>query len=241
MRDKMTKDVVVFDVWGDYAYFRRGYTTTSTISYPFPSRTTIAGFVSGILGFSRDSYHDIFNKNNSRIGLKIINPIKKTRLNLNYINTKESMHLFEIKSNGKRTQVPAEFLKDVKYRFYISLNDNEIMDKLYFLLKDHKSVYTPYLGITECLCNFELVGKGRYLVDEVSGDNISIDSILIKDGVNIQIEKDKKYGVVKSPGFMNEDRSVNSFIEYYYESNGKSILVDTCNYYNIGEDNVILY
>ena len=237
----MTRDVVVFDVWGDYAYFRRGYTTTSTISYPFPSRTTIAGFIAGILGYSRDSYYELFNEDNSMIGLKIINPIKKTRLNLNYVNTKESMHLFEIKSNGKRTQVPAEFLKYVKYRLYISFEDKELMDKLYTLLSEHKSVYTPYLGITECLCNFDLVGDGLYTVDEINGEKIQIDSVLIKNDVNIQIEKDKKYGVVKSPGYMNEDRSVRSFIEYYYEDNGKSIMVDSCKYYKIGDDNVILY
>lgn len=237
----MTKDVVVFDVWGDYAYFRRGYTTTSTISYPFPSRTTIAGFVSGILGYPRDSYYDLFNQENSSIGLKIINPIKKTRINLNYINTKESMHLFEIKSSGKRTQVPAEFLKDVKYRFYISLTDKEKLNKLYEFVKEHKSVYTPYLGITECLCNFQIVGDGIYSVEEIDGKNVQIDSILLKEGVNISIESGKKYGVVKSPGFMNSDRSVNNFLEYYYEDNGKSILVNSCKYYEIGEDNVILY
>lgn len=237
----MTKDVVVFDVWGDYAYFRRGYTTTSTISYPFPSRTTIAGFVAGILGYPRDSYYELFNEENSLIGLKIVNPIKKTRLNLNYVNTKESMHLFEIKSNGKRTQVPAEFLKDVKYRIYVCLEDKKLMDQLYTLLSEHKSVYTPYLGITECLCNFELVGDGIYYADEILGENVQIDSVIVKDDVNIQIEKDKKYGVVKSPGFMNNDRSVKSFIEYFYESNAQPILVDSCNYYKIGEDNVYLY
>lgn len=237
----MTKDVVVFDVWGDYAYFRRGYTTTSTISYPFPSRTTIAGFLAGILGYPRDSYYDLFNEENSSVGLKIINPIKKTRLNLNYINTKLSMHLFEINSSGKRTQVPAEFLKDVKYRFYISVDDDEIMTKLYEFIKEHKSVYTPYLGITECICNFELVGEGIFSVEELNGENVEIDSVVLKKDTNILIEPNKKYGVVKSPGFMNNDRSVRSFIEYYYEDNGKPIKVDSCNYYTIGDDNVILY
>lgn len=237
----MTKDVVVFDVWGDYAYFRRGYTTTSTISYPFPSRTTIAGFISGILGYPRDSYYELFDENNSSIGLKIVNPIKKTRINLNYVNTKESMHLFEIKSNGKRTQVPAEFLKDVKYRLYISLNDKELMSKLYNFLKEHKSIYTPYLGITECLCNFELVGDGLYSVEEVFGENVQIDSVILKKNCNICIEPEKRYGVVKSPGFMNIDRSVKSFLEYYFEDSGKSIQVESCHYYKIGEDNVMLY
>ena len=181
-------NLIVFDIWGDYAYFRRGYTTTSTLTYPFPSRTTIAGFIAGILGYPRKSYYDLFQKENSKIGLKIINPIKKTRINLNYINTKNSMLLSEIKGNGKRTQVPAEFLKNVKYRIYLSLDDEEIMNKLYNTLKEHKSVYTPYLGITECLANFSLVGKGIYSTESIEGNNVDINSVVLKESGNIKIE-----------------------------------------------------
>jgi len=236
----MTRNVIVFDIWGDYAYFRRGYTTTSTISYPFPSRTTIAGIIAAILGLERDSYYEIFNKENSKIGLKIINPIKKTRINLNYINTKEGMLLSEIKK-GKRTQVPAEFLKDVQYRIYVSLEDESLMKKLYGLLKNHKSVYTPCLGITECIANFKLVDEGFYSVDEEYGENIHIDTVIEKNKSNLVIEPKKKYGVIKSPGFFNSDRSVEGFIEYYFEEKGNSILLESANYYKIGEDNVILY
>ena len=60
----MNEKLLAFDIWGEYGYFRRGYTTTSTVSYPFPSRTTIAGLVSSILGLERDSYYDIFSKEN---------------------------------------------------------------------------------------------------------------------------------------------------------------------------------
>lgn len=235
-------NLIVFDIWGDYAYFRRGYTTTSTLTYPFPSRTTIAGFIASILGYPRNSYYDLFQKENSKIGLKIINPIKKTRINLNYINTKNNMLLLsEIKGNGKRTQVPAEFLKNVKYRIYLSLDDEEIMNKLYNTLKEHKSVYTPYLGITECLANFSLVGKGIYSTESIKGNNVDINSVVLKESGNIKIEPKKRYGVIKSPGFMEDDRSVTSFLEYYYESMGNTIKLESCEYYKVGEDNVILY
>ena len=92
----MNKKLIAFDIWGDYGYFRRGYTSTSTITYPFPSRTTIAGLISGILGLEKDSYHDIFSENNSKLGLRILNPIKKININLNYINTKEGFLLSDI-------------------------------------------------------------------------------------------------------------------------------------------------
>ena len=93
----MSKKIIAFDIWGDYGYFRRGYTSTSTITYPFPSRTSIAGLISAIIGLKKDSYHEIFNEINSKIGLRILNPIKKMNINFNYINTKEGFLLTDIR------------------------------------------------------------------------------------------------------------------------------------------------
>ena len=165
--------LLAFDIWGDYGYFRRGYTSTSTITFPFPSRTTISGLIAGILGLEKDSYHDIFNEDHSKIGLRILNPIKKININLNYINTKEGFLLSDIKSNP-RVQVQAEFLKDVKYRIYISLDNANLMEELFSNLNEHKSVYTPYLGISECIANFKLAYKDIYDLNVLNEDNVDI-------------------------------------------------------------------
>ncbi len=237
----MLDKVLVFDIWGDYGYFRRGYTTTSTISYPFPSRTTIAGLISGILGLDRDSYYEIFNKENSKIGLKILNPIKKVRFNLNYINTKEGLYLRDIKGQGKRSQVQAEFIKNPKYRIYVSLDDDNLMNELYDLLSKHQSIYTPYLGISECIANFKLNSTNFIDLYEKNGENVHINSIIPKVDNNIIIEPNKKYGLVKTPCFFNNQRVVQEFSEFYYEEKGEPIELESCKYYEIGEDNVILF
>lgn len=238
----MYEKLIAFDIWGDYAYFRRGYTTTSTVSFPFPSRTTIAGLISSILGFKRDSYYDIFEENNSKIGIKLLNPIKKAHFNLNYINTKVGFNLYDINpKQGLRTQVQAEFLKDPKFRIYVSLSDREIMDNLFDLLSNHKSIFTPYLGISECIANFKLVGDDFLSANKKSGNNVDINSVVLKENSNIIIESGKKYGLVKSPGFMNSDRVVTKYLEYYYEEKGESIKISDGEYYSIGEDNVILF
>ncbi len=236
----MSEKLIAFDIWGDYAYFRRGYTSTSTISYPFPSRTTIAGLISGILGLEKDSYHDIFNENNSKIGLRILNPIKKININLNYINTKEGFLLSDIKKNP-RVQVQAEFLKDVKYRIYVSLNDNNIMEELFSNLSEHKSVFTPCLGISECIADFRLTYDEMLNLNIKSGENIDINSIILKNNYGLIIEPKKKYGTVKSPGFMNSERIVSNFIEYYYEENGSSIKIKEGEYYLVGDEKIVLY
>jgi len=236
----MFKKALVFDIWGDYAYFRKGFTATSTLTYPFPSRTTISGLIAAILGYQKDSYYDLFDKDKSKISIRILNPLKKTRLNLNYINTKEGYILSDIKSAGKRVQVPAEFLKDVKYRIYVSLDDNEIMDDLFELLNNHKSIYTPYLGISECLANFKLVEDDFLNIENKSNENVNIHSVVLQNN-KIIIEKGKKYGIIKSPGFMDESRKVDYYLKYYYEENGKPIKIANADYSKIGDDNVILY
>ena len=236
----MNNKLLAFDIWGDYGYFRRGYTSTSTITFPFPSRTTISGLIAGILGLEKDSYHDIFNEENSRLGLRILNPIKKLNINLNYVNTKEGFLLSDIKSNP-RVRVQAEFLKDVKYRIYVSLDDNSLMEELYSYLNEHKSVYTLCLGISECLADFCLAYDEIFNLNMVNEDNVDIDSVIPKSTGDLIIEPGKKYGIVKSPGFMNSQRVVLKFLEFYYEENGNPIKLKNCDFYNVGDENIVLF
>ncbi len=237
----MIDKIVVFDIWGDYGYFRRGYTTTSTLSYPFPSRTTLAGIVSGILGYERNSYYEIFKPSNSAFALEIMKPIKKMRMNLNLIDTKTGFLLSDNK--GQRTQLPAEFLKDVKYRIYLWLKDNVVRDDFFTLLSEHKSIYTPYLGISECLANVNLVG-GAYFVpikNYVKGKDFRINSVVPREKAKIKIEPGKKYGMTKSPAFITPERVVQSFQEFYYEENGQDIVIVEGECYSVGDSNVIFF
>ena len=236
----MNKKLLTFDIWGDYAYFRRGYTSTSTITFPFPSRTTISGLIAGILGLEKDSYHDIFNEENSKLGLRILNPIKKFNINLNYINTKEGFLLSDIKSNP-RVQVQAEFLKDVKYRIYVSLENNDLMEELYSNLSEHKSIFTPYLGISECIADFSLAYEDIFKLQKLNDDNVDINSIILKNNADLIIESGKKYGIIKSPGFMNSERIVSKFLEFYYEENGNTIKLKNSDYYQIEGEKVVLF
>ncbi|MDI9435671.1 MAG: type I-B CRISPR-associated protein Cas5b [Euryarchaeota archaeon] len=237
----MIDKVVIFDVWGDYGYFRKGYTTTSTLSYPFPSRTTLAGIVSGILGYDRDSYYDIFGPSNSAFALQLLNPIKKVRMNLNLVDTKTGFILSDNK--GQRTQLPAEFLKDVKYRIYLWLEDESIMNDLLNFLSNHKSVYTPYLGISECLANVELVNDDFIKPREnyANGNDLSINSVIPTNKAKIKIEPGKKYGAVKSPAFINSERVVERFQEFFYEENGLNITIAEGKCHSVGDINVIFF
>jgi len=240
----MIDKAIVFDIWSDYGYFRRGYTTTSTLSYPFPSRTTLAGIVSGIIGYERDSYYDTFKYSNSAFALQLINPIKKIRMNLNMIDTKKGFLLSDISPDkGPRFRLPAEFLKDLKYRVYLWLDEQNTMRELHNLLLNHKTIYTPYLGITECIANIGIVDDGLFDLEkkEANGDEVEIKSIIPRDKAKIKIEAGKRYGNVKVPALMNSERIIEDFKEFYYEEEGKDIIIVEGEYYSVGDTNVILF
>jgi CRISPR-associated protein Cas5h len=50
-----------------------------------------------------------------------------------------------------------EFLKDSGFEVYFHHGDGSLMDRLSERLMQHRMVYTPYLGITECIANFEFL------------------------------------------------------------------------------------
>ena len=178
--------VLVFDVRGDYAHFRRGYTTTSPLTFPFPSRTTLAGLISAILGLPRDSYYKLFGKDNSAFALQILNPIRKIKITQNLIDTKTGFYLWDNK--GQRTQIPFEFIKKPKYRLYVWL-EGEKFEDLINLIRGHNSVYTPYLGISECIANFEIFGEGVFEVEKKrvdGGEGVEIYSIIEKGKAKVR-------------------------------------------------------
>ena len=63
------------------------------------------------------------------------------------------MHLIK-----NRTQIRFEFVKDPKYRIYFSHSEGQLHEKLRDLLISHQSVYTPCLGLSQLICNFQFIG-----------------------------------------------------------------------------------
>lgn len=236
--------IVAFDVWADYANFRRGYTNTSSLTYPFPTRTNIAGLVSAILGLPRNSYHEtIFNEENSHVGCRILNPIEKINYNMNLINTKDGKFTpAEIKENP-RVQVYGELLKNVKYRIYVSLKDNVLLEKLFNMLKAHKTYYTPYLGNSTCICDFKIASEEIIEAEKkyVNNDGVAINSVILKKDDNLILEPGKRYASIKNTGYMTNDRVVTKWLEYYYLEEPGTLLLKNDEYYVCGGENIVLY
>jgi CRISPR-associated protein Cas5h len=239
--------VLVFDVWGDFAHFRKYYTTTSPLSFSVPPRTALAGLISAIIGLDKDEYLKYFSKDQASIGLRIINPIKKVRMGENLINTKDLKLFRLVKKRGHepRTQVRFEFIKDAKYRVYFYHKDDKVYQNLKEKLEQHKCVYVPCLGLSEHIANFKPVGEGEYGIKRKDGNGyIQIDSVVPKKHIvnsKVDFEDEREYFSVLLPAEMDADRTVTEYEEVLFERKGMSIKAQVDHYWKLDNDERILF
>jgi CRISPR-associated protein Cas5h len=208
--------ILSFDVWGAYACFRRPYSTTSPLTFPFPTRTAISGFVGAILGLDRDSYYDDFSSENCKIGINLLFPIRKTHIGQNLIDTKKGLYLWDITEN-QRTQILFEVLKDVKFRVYLWLKNTTLLNLLENHLNNHTSVYTPYLGLANMLANFQFIDKYEDIEKkEANDDGIKI-STIVPESFGVKSIPGHRIGRIKMPLYFDKERKP-SFDNLIYDA-----------------------
>jgi CRISPR-associated protein Cas5h len=221
--------ILAFELWGDYAHFRRPYSTTSPTTFPFPTRTALAGLIAAILGRERDTYYDEFSFYNSRIGLQILSPLSKMSIGVNLVDTKKGLYLWDISENP-RTQILYEVLKDVRYRIYVWIKSDETYTRLKRKLEEHTSTYTLYLGIAQMLANFNFLREYDSIKQKevANGESVSIDTI-VPEVHGIMPKINHKISRVNIPIYMDANR----LAEY------KTIVYDACTNYTAGENHLL--
>ena len=214
--------ILKFKIWGDYAHFKKFYTTTSPLTFEFPPPPTIIGIISAIIGLDKEEYLEYFqNPDDFKIALSIVNPIKKVRWTQNLIDTKH--HFWRIEN---RTQIRIEFLKDSAFVIYFSHKDENIYNRLKRNLENHKSIYSISLGLSELLANFILLDEAK-IEDSKSDGWIEIDSVLpyssLLDDNSVDFEISREIFKVNFPILMQPNRVVNKREDILFERNGKPI------------------
>ena len=211
-------DLLVFDISGKFAHFRKYYTNSSSLTYLVPPRTSIYGLIAGILGLERDSYYEKFNPEEAFIGVKILSENRRIMQSLNYLKLEGKSDFVAPKNH---TQIPFEVLtndKCVKYRIYFSHKDEEIMEELRRRLKYKKYYYSLFLGADH------FGWKNEY--KEVH-EKISIDSI-----VNVKYIQDETIDLISKPLMLareimprdvDKDRYLQETASYILETRGEAL------------------
>lgn len=211
--------VVSFDISGKYGHFKKFYTTSSPLTFYIPPPTAIYGMLGAILGLDKSEYLKYINANTTKVAVRVLAPLKKVRISLNYIDTKNSGSFNRIKT---RTQIRKEFLKDPSYRIYVHMIDGNLFDKLLFFLKNGFSSYTLSLGMAN------LIGKYKYngIFEAEGRDSIRVDSAILKRNIDLDslnIKEGYKFSMEKLPLNMNENREVLSYEDVLVEISGKPL------------------
>lgn len=248
------KEILIFDISSEYGHFRKYNTTTSPLTYSIPTRTAIAGVLGAILGMERETsdgvYPDsavpvqkFFSKQNSDIAVQIINPVKKENVAINLINTKKSF--FDLTKAG-HTQIDFELLKDLKFRIFVSLNNDDVFNDLVGRIKDKNHHFSPYLGLAQFTASVDFIGETKAnLLENSKKEYIDIITAVnlskIKDENPIEFDNSAMYSANNMPVEMNKNREVQEYSEVIIEKNGQLIKAKVDNYYQIENYGNILF
>jgi len=243
--------VLVFDIKGPMAHFRKYYTNSSSLSYLFPPRTVVVGLIAGLLGLpserhtkeKRDIYYEKFDEKRCLVAVSLRSKVRRIMQTVNYIRTKS---LSEVDGSAGGTQIPLEILlpesnNEITYRVYFyHANEEEIYSKLKWRLDGQRFVYPPYMGLSEFLASIDNVGEGK--VSKNPKQEVELNSVCKLKEVELNFSsKNLQYITEKMPtGFLN-DRTPKKPEEYVLEVKGKIMKVklkdnDACYSVSYSED-----
>lgn len=220
--------LIVFDLYGKYAHFRKFWTNSSSLSYTVPPRTVLIGIVASILDLERDSYYDLFSSDNLYIAVKKMTKVRKIIQSLNYIKAEKPSDLAKFKNH---TQVPFEIITSecgVKYRVYLAHNDHQIEKEILDLIKEEKTHFPIYLGAAPFSCKIQF--SGVFECYEIKTDDfVEVSTVINMDYVSEKGIKLCESGLFlsreKMPRDFNLGREIKQVSTYIYDENLNPLLV----------------
>lgn len=248
-----SKEVLIFDIQGEYGHFRKYNTTTSPLTYSIPTRTSIAGILGAILGMERElrdgvypdgaePVQEFFSKEHSDIAVQIMRPVKKENIGFNLINTK--MSFYDLTRAG-RTQIEFELVKDVHYRIYLAMDDIAKFEELSERIENKRHHFTPYLGLAQFTAQIDFVqrttAKELSANDEFTEIITAVNMSKLQGEPPVEFQKEYFYSANNMPIAMNRDREVLEYSEVLIEKNGNPLKIKVCNFYTIDGIGNILF
>jgi CRISPR-associated protein Cas5h len=234
---------LVFDISASYAHYKKAYATTSAVSYLIPPKTSLYGYIGAILGLQkRDNiYLEAFAEKQCLIGLSLLRPVELCRMGVNL-----KAELGRRKEGGTPKPTLMEFVRKPCYRIYFTHQDKAVFKAFRHALEQHYAVYTPSLGLANCLSSFEYVGE--FDAEYVESDKaVWIDSVIPKQQF-IRFEysqfNDNQLFITEQSMFpieMDVQRNVVERDDILLERKGQPVMAFVKPFYKINQKNVILF
>ncbi len=225
--------VLVFDIFGEYAHFRKHFTNMSPTTFLIPPRTVISGIIGAIIGIDKTINPESFTLKNSFIAVGLRKEVNKVVMQINGVKA-NSLSILTMPLGQKR-QINYEFVKNPLYRIYFSHNNPELYNQLKEKLEKHQATYSISLGSAQCLANYNYIGEFNLSEVEVTdfatiATAISLDNLLEIDfSGNNRVQKS-----IMSNEMLN-DRRVTKYEEFVYSINGEPILAKVKKLYSINQ------
>ena len=220
------------DFWADYGHFSHPATIYSSLTYPIPPKTTIMGFLGAVGGLATIEEYKFLNA-------------MKYAVKINHIEGKENFcfngvkdALPSVKNHQQRIKQRKQFYRELlirpSYRLFIDfsacMEDSKTIREN---LKNHISLFQPYMGINLCLANFEFRGEHEPK-EVVNSEMIAIDSA-IPLSIKFEIELDKNYSDIRMATTIEKNRIFGGFEDMLVELNGQTILAQPSSYMEVAE------
>jgi len=247
-----SKELLIFDISGEYGHFRKYNTTTSPLSYSIPTRTAIAGILGAILGMEREirdgvypegaePVQEFFSKERSDMAVQIMRPVKKENIGFNLINTKTSF--YDLTRAG-RTQIEFELVKDVHYRIYLAMENTAKFEELSERIENKRHHFTPYLGLAQFTAQVDFVQRAAANEVVSNGEFTEIITAVnmskLQGEPPVEFHREYFYSANNMPIAMNRDREVLEYSEVLIEKNGNPLRVRISDYYTVdGVGNIL--
>ena len=192
--------IVVFRYRGRYGHFRKPYSNVSSLSYPFPPRTAIAGLLGAILGVKKEKVAETFNYDNARIAVEVDAEVKTITHVTNFRQDGSGDVNYSIKrpksdwkpkppknvpARNVSTQIPMELLRNPSYLIYANLNNR--MAELISRIKTERYVYTPCMGLSEFLVEVEYISVG--VAEPLEPGEFDISTVVCKDDCSLVLDR----------------------------------------------------
>ena len=229
--------IIEVDFWADFGHFSHPATIYSSLTYPIPPKTAVIGFLAAVGGL-----HDVREYqflNNIKYAVKINH--LKGKANYSFNGIKDALPSIKgtLQRVKQRKQFYRELLVEPSYKLFIDFSAcDERSETIMQNLKEHKSLFQPYMGINLCLANFRYIGEHK--AETVTNDTfVPMDSQVPLD-IPFEIDTDKNYSDIRIPMFVEEERIFGRFSDFLVELNGKTILAKPQTYTKAGSYNLIL-